>query len=116
VSVYEPSPMKLRHRSRAELAVLDELLLQRFQGRVARGLALKLSWRQGASEISDRHSNRIEGSRMTGIYLRRGNHWRKAQRRLPERRDPPEPTLRRERGPGTLASLLVKRRKPFWRK
>jgi hypothetical protein len=48
VSVYEPGPMKLRHRSRAELAAFDKLLLQRFQGRVARGLALDLSRRHGA--------------------------------------------------------------------
>jgi hypothetical protein len=54
---------------------------------------------------------------MPDIYLRHANHWRKAQRRLPERPDPPpEPPPRRERGPGTLASLLVgKRRKPFWK-
>jgi len=52
---------------------------------------------------------------MPDIYIRRENHWRKAQRRLPERPNPPpEPPPRRERGPGTLASLLVgKRRKPF---
>jgi hypothetical protein len=51
---------------------------------------------------------------MPDIY-RRGNHWRKAQRRLPERRDPPEPP-RPERGPGTLAYLLVgKRRRPPWK-
>ena len=40
---------------------------------------------------------------MPDIYLRHANHWRKAQRRLPERRDPPpEPPPRRERGPGTF--------------
>ena len=44
---------------------------------------------------------------MPDIYLRRGNHWRKAQRRLPERRDPPpEPPPRRERGPRTLDALF----------
>jgi hypothetical protein len=48
VSVYEPSPMKLRRWSRAELAALDKLLLRRFEGRVARGLALKLSCRHRA--------------------------------------------------------------------
>jgi hypothetical protein len=54
---------------------------------------------------------------MPDIYIRRGNnHWRKAQRRLPERRDPPPEPPRREWGPGTLDSLLVgKRRKPFWK-
>jgi len=54
---------------------------------------------------------------MPDIYIRRENHWRKAQRRLPERPNPPpEPPPRRERGPGTLASLLVgKRRKPPWK-
>ena len=52
---------------------------------------------------------------MRHIYLRGGNHWRKAQRWLPERCDPhPEPPAG-ERGPGTLHSLLGKRRKPFWR-
>jgi hypothetical protein len=52
---------------------------------------------------------------MSDIYIRHRNHWRKAQRRLPEPPDPPEPPRRRERVPRTLDSLLVgKRRKPFW--
>ena len=51
---------------------------------------------------------------MSDIYIRHGNHWRKAQRRrLPEPPNPPPEPPRRERGPGTLDSLLVgKRRKP----
>jgi len=54
-------------------------------------------------------------SSMPDIYIR-GNHWRKAQRRLPERRDPPPEPPRRERGTRTFASLLVaKRRKPRWK-
>jgi hypothetical protein len=53
---------------------------------------------------------------MSDIYIRHGNDWRKAQRHLPERPDPPPEPPRRERGPGTLASFLVgKRRKPFWK-
>jgi hypothetical protein len=55
-------------------------------------------------------------SSMPDIYIRHGNHWRKAQRRLPERRDPPPEPPRRERGLRTLDSLLAgKRRKPFWK-
>jgi hypothetical protein len=33
---------------------------------------------------------------MPDMYLRRENHWRKAQHRLPERRDPPPEPPRRE--------------------
>jgi hypothetical protein len=52
---------------------------------------------------------------VSDIYMRHRNHWKKAQRRLPEPPDPPEPP-RRERGPRTLDALLVgKRRKPFWK-
>jgi hypothetical protein len=53
---------------------------------------------------------------MSDIYIRHANHWRKAQRRLPEPPDPPEPPRRRERVPRTLDSLLAgKRRKPPWK-
>ena len=56
------------------------------------------------------------GGSVSDIYIRLGNHWRKAQRRLPERRDPPPEPPRRERGPRTLDSLLAgQRRKPFWK-
>jgi hypothetical protein len=52
---------------------------------------------------------------MSDFYISHGNHWRKAQRRLPEPPDPSEPP-RRERGPRTLDSPLAgKRRKPFWK-
>ena len=52
---------------------------------------------------------------MPDIYLRRGSHWRKAQRRLPEPPNPPEPP-RRERGARTLDSLLSgKRRRAPWK-
>jgi len=49
VSVYEPSPIKHQRRSRVERAALDRLLLQRFQGKVGRGLAIQLARRRGAS-------------------------------------------------------------------
>jgi len=52
---------------------------------------------------------------MSDIYIRHANPWRKAQRRLPESPNPPEPP-RRERGPRTLDSLLAgQRRKPPWK-
>jgi hypothetical protein len=51
---------------------------------------------------------------MFDIYIRHGNHWRKAQRRIPEPPDPPPEPPRRERGLRTLDSLLAgKRRKSF---
>src|SRR5215203_2130878 len=55
------------------------------------------------------------GGSMSDIYKRHPNHWRKAQRRLTEPPNPPEPP-RRERGPRTLDSLLAgKRRKAPWK-
>ena len=42
---------------------------------------------------------------------RGANHWRKAQRSLPESPYLPEPPRRRERGPRTLDSLLAGRRR-----
>jgi hypothetical protein len=48
--------------------------------------------------------------------MRHRNHWKKAQRHLPERPDPPPEPPRRERGPRTFDSLLVgKWRKPPWK-
>jgi hypothetical protein len=49
---------------------------------------------------------------MSDIFIRHGNHWRKAQRR-PSDQDPRD---RREEGPKTLDSLLdKKRKKPPWK-
>jgi hypothetical protein len=53
VSVYEPSPIKHWRRSRVERAALDRLLLQRFQGKVGRGLAIQLARRRGASKQAE---------------------------------------------------------------
>jgi hypothetical protein len=53
---------------------------------------------------------------MSDIYIRHGNHWRKAQRRLPERPNPPPEPPRRERVLRTLDALLAgKRGKPPWK-
>jgi hypothetical protein len=53
VSVYDPSPIKHQRRSRVERAALDRLLLQRFQGKVGRGLAIQLARRRGASKQAE---------------------------------------------------------------
>jgi hypothetical protein len=53
---------------------------------------------------------------MSDFYIRHGNHWRKAERRLPERLNPPPEPPRRERELRSLDSLLAgKRRKPPWK-
>src|SRR5215203_1568972 len=92
-----------RARAGAREAVAEVTWARRRRPAVRKGARPTIGPSEGGGSMSDI------------FFIRHANHWRKAQRRLPEPPNPPEPP-RRERGLRTLDSLLAgKRRKAPWK-